>query len=436
MTQSTSDISPADRATDVLIVGGGLAGLACATRLCQQGMKVRLLEASDRVGGRVRSDRVDGFLLDHGFQVLLTAYPACRQLLDYEALELQAFDPGALIRLDGRFGLLSDPWRRPGKVLQTACSPVGSLADKWRIAKLRNAVTRGSLEDLLARPQQPTDRYLRAFGFSEPMIDRFFRPFLGGIFLERELQTSSRMFEFVFRMFALGSAAVPAEGMAAIPEQLARRLPAGTIELESTVESIDKTSAKTTDGRTHEAHHLVIATEASAAARLLGASELDCPWQATHCFYFAADSPPVDDPTLLLDGTGKGPVNHLAVLSNVAPQYAPPGKALISANVLGDIEDPQALTDGIKGQLGEWFGGAVDSWRLLRIYSIPFALPRQTTDRFDPVEKPVQWTGGDGRVLLCGDHRETSSIQGALHSGLRAAEQILAEQAGTSTSPR
>lgn len=425
MMQPAASASSAERTSDVLIVGGGLAGLACATRLCQQGVTVRLLEATDRVGGRVRTDRFEGFLLDHGFQLLLTAYPACQELLDYEALKLQAFEPGALVRLDHRFGLLSDPWRHPGTLLRTVASPVGSLADKLRIAKLRRKVMRGSVEDLFTKSQQPTERYLREFGFGETMIDQFFRPFLGGIFLERELQTSSRMFEFVFRMFALGSAAVPSEGMAAIPEQLARRLPAGTIELESTVESIDMNVAKTTDGKTHQARHLVIATEAPAAARLLGAADLDCSWQATHTFYFSADSPPIDQPILLLDGTGKGPVNHLAVISNAAPQYAPPGKSLIAANVLGNLEDPQRLTDAIQGQLREWFGGAVDRWRLLRIFSIPYALPTQRPDQFDPVEKPVRAFDGNDRVLLCGDHRETSSIQGALHSGLRAADQIL-----------
>jgi len=389
---------------------------------------VRLLEATDRVGGRVRTEQCDGFQIDHGFQVLLTAYPACRQLLDYDALRLRAFEPGALIRLPGRWGRLSDPWRRPRHLWATAVSPVGSLADKARIVRLRRAASRGTLPELFARPQRSTLEHLRAFGFSEGMIDRFFRPFLGGIFLERDLQTSSRMFEFVFRMFSAGAAALPAEGMAAIPRQLAARLPAGTVQLQETVETIDGTHVTTTAGQRYQAGNLVIATEAPAAARLLGAPDLDCRWQATHAFSFAAPVSPSDEPILMLDGTGQGPINHLAVVSRVAPSYAPEGRALISANVVGACEDPQDLLPAVRAQLREWFGVAVDRWDFLQVTSVPFALPEQTVERLEAVGPAggQAWpAAGHDHLWVCGDHRETSSIQGAMQSGLEVAEALL-----------
>ena len=183
---------------DVIIIGGGLAGLSCAVKLTNAGKNVAVLEATDRIGGRVRSDVVDGYTLDHGFQVLLTAYPACRELLDYPALRLRAFDPGAMVRVDGNFSTLGDPWRRPSQALSTALSPVGTLGDKLRIVKLRRAANRGSLDDLYRRPSQTTLKRLQQDGFTPGMIDRFFRPFLGGVFLDESLSTSSRMLEFVF----------------------------------------------------------------------------------------------------------------------------------------------------------------------------------------------------------------------------------------------
>jgi predicted NAD/FAD-dependent oxidoreductase len=225
-------------------------------------------------------------------------------------------------------------------------------------------------------------------------------------------------------MFAAGTAALPAAGMAAIPRQLAERLPAGTVQLEKTVETIEGTCVTTTDGQRYQAENLVIATEASAAARLLGAPELDCGWQATHAFSFAAPVAPCDEPILMLDGTGRGPINHLAVVSQVAPSYAPEGRALISANVVGACEDPPELLPAVRTQLREWFGGAAERWDFLQVASVPFALPEQTVERLEPVCKGVQAAAGD-HVWICGDHRETSSIQGALQSGLRVAEQLL-----------
>ena len=196
---------PQDDTTDAVIVGAGLAGLACGCELAQRGLSCVLLEASDGVGGRARTDQVDGFLLDRGFQVLLTDYPEAKRLLDYPALQLQSFEPGALVRINGKFHRVSDPWRRPSEAMSTLMAPIGSVSDKLDLGKLRAKLSGDSQEDPQAG-QISTMQYLRDFGFSSAMIDSFFRPFLGGIFLERELLTSSRMFEFVFRMFSSGEA--------------------------------------------------------------------------------------------------------------------------------------------------------------------------------------------------------------------------------------
>jgi phytoene dehydrogenase-like protein len=407
---------------EVLIVGGGLAGLCCARRLCGAGVTCRVLEASDAVGGRARTDRMDGFLLDRGFQVLLTAYPEARQTLDYDALELQPFEPGALVRCGGRFQRLVDPWRRPRHVLATAFSSVGTLADKLRIAGLRRRVRRTTLDELYEQPEQSTIERLRQEGFSSRIIERFFRPFLGGVFLDRDLETSSRLFTFVFRMFADGDAVLPAQGMHAIARQLAERLPPGTVHTNSVVERLESRAVRLADGRQLTAKAIVVAVDHPTAARLLGDSQPPAARSAT-CLYFAAEQPPVNEPILVLNGEGQGLINNLCVPSLVAPTYAPPGAALVSATVLGiPAIDGHHLESSVRQQLQEWFGNQVQTWRHLRTYHIPFALPAQSPPALSPVAKSPRRRDG---IWLCGDYLDTASIQGAMVSGRRAAEDVL-----------
>ncbi len=250
-----------DTRADVVIVGAGLAGLACALRLHEAGAGVRVLEASDGVGGRVRTDVVEGFRLDRGFQVLLTAYPETRRVLDYAALDLRPFLPGALVRRSSHFHELSDPWRRPERAWRSLTAGVGSLADRLRMARFRGRVRRGSLEDLFRRPETSAAERLHAEGFSAEMIDAFFRPFFGGVLLDRSLSASSRMLEFVFRMMAEGDVAIPAAGMGAIPEQMAGRLPAGTVRLGARVAAASAREVRLESGETVGADAVVIATE-------------------------------------------------------------------------------------------------------------------------------------------------------------------------------
>lgn len=420
--------------TPVIIIGAGLAGLSCATRLTQLGVQCVVLEATDRVGGRVRTDRVDGFTLDHGFQVLLTAYPACRELLDYDALRLQAFEPGAQVWQNGRLRILSDPWRRPLKTLATVTNPVGSFSDKLKIASLRSASGRGSLQDLYQREATTAIDRLRRDGFSEKMIDEFFRPFLGGVFLDESLSTSSRMLEFVFRMFAAGDIALPADGMAAIPRQLADGLPRGTLRFQTAVESIELAEADSDDAchrvltsnETLECDNLIVATPSDAAARLLSRPEMKTEWSGTTNLYFAVDRKLRSPGLLILRGDEDGPIQTAVVLSDVAPSYAPAGKSLVSVSVDSKDEDPGNFDDSevvaaVQSQLARWFGEQTDGWKLLRTYRVAYSLPRTGMSE---VEQAVQMSDVGKGVYVIGDHRETPSIQGAMNSGLRAAELI------------
>jgi len=406
---------------DVIIIGAGLAGLTCARRLQAGGVDCLVLEAGDGIGGRVRTDRVEGFRLDRGFQVLLTAYPAAKTWLDYERLELRKFSPGARVWCDGTMHRVSDPWREPGALWETMRAPVGSLADKVRIGTLRAAARRGTLAELFARPETSALRALRAHGFSERMIERFMRPWLGGVFLDRELETSSRMLEFVFRMFAEGDIAVPAAGMQAIPEQLAAALTPGTVRLNARVAAVESGAVRLASGERIEGRQIVVAAEGAGAAELL--PELAAPrWRAVTAVYFGAKASPLGEPTLMLNGTGRGRVNNVAVMSDVAPGYAPAGAALISVSILGEApEDDAALEAGVRQELTEWFGAGVTEWRALRVDRIRRALPvRWPLERRAPVAiRPGVWAAGD--------FLNSASIQGAMESGELAGEAILRE---------
>ena len=294
--------------------------------------------------------------------------------------------------------------------------------DKVRVGLLRSRVLRGTLEDRFGGPETTTLQALQASGFSPSMIDRFFRPFLGGIFLDSELQTSSRMFEFVFRMFSTGDAALPGQGMEAIPRQLASGLPSDRIQLNTKVVSVDAQSVQLASGETLRGRAVVVAVEGAAAAKLLGGAIPDV-GQGVTCLYFAANRSPVDEPLLVLNGEGRGPVNNLCVPSIAAPHYAPEKQHLISATVLGiHSADDASLQAAVREQLVGWYGSEVNRWRHLRNYRIPYALPRKSPPALSVPERPVRWQPG---VYVCGDHRDNASIQGAMVSGHRVAEAFL-----------
>jgi phytoene dehydrogenase-like protein len=399
----------------VVVVGAGLAGLSCAVALHDAGIPVRVFEASDGVGGRVRTDRVDGFTLDRGFQVALTAYPEMHRQLDMRAIDLRAFEPGALVWRNGRGSVVGDPFRRPTTTFATATAPIGSVFDKARIGLLRRRLRSVHPVRLLQGADSSTRDALAEAGFSDTIIERFFRPLVGGIQLDPELMDSRRMFDIIFRMLADGDSAVPAAGMQSIPDQLADRLPVGTIHLNAPVTSATAQSVTIADGDEVGASAVVVATEGPEANRLLGIAPV--PSKSVGAVYFDAPEPPAGGKYVVLDGTGRGPVLNVAIMSNVAPTYAPAGHHLVVAAMPGYIGAD--IEDLARAQLRSWWGPQVDAWRHLRSYRIAHGQPGQRPP-FDPKQR-IRLT--DGR-FVCGDHRDTASIQGAMFSGRRCGVEV------------
>lgn len=408
-----------------------MSGLAAARTLHAAHVPFVLLDAADAVGGRVRTDDTNGFRTDRGFQVYLDAYPEPPRYVDLRRLDLHAFDAGALVRLRNGFTRLADPFRDPLGALPTVFSPVGSLRDKLRVAALRQRLRSLTVSDVFAREETTTlDALTRRWGFSDRMVDRFFRPFLGGITLDPSLGASSRMFEFVFKMFSEGRATLPARGIQTIPEQIAAPLPAESIRLQTIVTAIEASSVVLDGGERVDASSVVVATEAPAAERL-GVLEGSLPTPTAGlgevCFYYAAPTSPTDGPTLVLNGTGEGPITNLSVPSDVAPGYAPDGESLVSVVVVGLPGEPDdVLQTRVRAQLGRWYGPVVAEWRLLRSYRITYGLPRQDPPFLSPRDADVRVRPA---LYRCGDWAATASVNGAMRSGRRAAEALLADRA-------
>jgi len=418
-----------ERPRRVLVVGAGLAGLCCARTLLAAGHDPVVCEASDRVGGRVATDRVGGFLLDRGFQIFLTAYREAASELDFRPLDLRPFPSAARVFDGRRFRSLAHPLRHPARAAAALAGGVASPAAIRALLPLGYEALRAR-DDHPRKTGETTEAFLAARGVPSDFVDRFFRPFFGGIFLDRSLRTDAGRFRWLLSMFAQGHATVPAGGMAEIPRQLAAALPEGSLRFRRVAIAASDREVRFDDGSRETADAVVLAVDQDAAARLL--PELPAlPWCRTATVWFA--TPPqlpaaARDGTLLLNGTRRGAVNHAAFVSAVAPSYAPPGAGLFAANVVGAGADRRSgvaseaeLVAEVRRQLEGWLGrGATRGWEAIRVDLVSHALPRQhPSDLLFARPRRIR------DIFLAGDHLDDASINGAMRSGRLAAEAVL-----------
>ncbi|MFD8753281.1 NAD(P)/FAD-dependent oxidoreductase [Kitasatospora sp. NPDC059577] len=406
-------------AVEVIVVGAGPAGLACALDLTAAGREVLVLEASDDVGGRMRTDVVEGFRLDRGFQVFNTSYPQVRRRVDLGALRLRPFTPGFLLADGRRSRRLLDPTRRPAQALGLLPDGPLPLRDLATVGLLGLCDAALPAAVLKRAPETTTERALRRAGVSRRTVDGVLRPFLAGVFLEDGLETSSRMFHLVWRSMVRGSLCLPGEGIGAVPRQLAARLPEGRLVCRAPVERLTADGVVLADGAVLRGRAVVVATGMAAAARLLPGLEVPTA-RAVTTFYHVASVSPLREPVLVVDAQRR--VLNTVVLSEVVPGCAPDGRALVSTSVLGAEADERAA----RRRAGELYGVDSSAWRPLADYRIAEALPAGPAPL--PLSRSTRFAPGR---YVCGDHRATASVQGALASGARAAREVSADLAGT-----
>jgi len=406
----------------VVVVGGGLAGIVCARRLNRAGVPVQLLESEDSLGGRLRTSEVDGFKIDRGFQVFFTAYPHVKIELDWRKLNLGFFVPGCSVWDGKRFHEV-----RNDDELSMAFSSWLPMQDKMRMLSFNSELKKLEFREIWSEEDAAASDSLLDAGFTQKFLDRFARPFFGGIFLDRSLQVSSRMFRFVWKMLIEGRIGLPAEGMQAIPRMIASDIPDSAIRLSSKVSELIRTGSEVTgvrltNGEVVEAQAVVLATEAPAASRLSGLpAPKGCLSSAT--VSFDAPEPIGTEPILLLNGPGWGQVSHLVDSSLVCPSYAPKGRHLMTATVLGATSgDDLSFARAVQSELKSWLPKAnLDAWRPLKVDRIHYAQMPQPVGFMDSL--PAETTKTPG-LFFAGEYTTYSSIDGAVLSGQRAADAI------------
>ena len=441
-------LEPAYQA-DVVIVGAGVAGLSAAHRLTSAGVTTAVLEAAPYVGGRMSTEKVDGFRLDRIGQLLSTSYPELRLTPGLDALALRPFAPGVLLHSDGRRqragavpsamgarrargalhavrALASAPRtgaaRVPGQSSVPrvrAGAPLGSAVDQARLGAALARLASSPVERLLARPELPAGRALAERGVPARTVDGFLRPLLAALLCDPELTTSSRCADLALRAFASGRLCVPEGGAEALPELLARSLPPGTVHTGVRVTSIATTSVTTAGHGEIRCRAVLLATDARTAAELLPGLRVP-DFHPVTVVHHTTDEPPTTGASLLLDADRGGPVAHTALISQVDPTRAPAGRALISSTVLGT--PPPDIDTAVRMHLSRLYGTSTSRWETLAVHHTPEAVPAMRPPH--DLRRPVRLMAG---LYVCGDHRDTSTVQGALHSAHRAAAAILAD---------
>ncbi len=404
----------------IYIIGAGVAGLVAAIELEKAGYSPVILEGSEGIGGRMKTDEVNGFLLDHGFQVLLTAYPEAKKYLDFAALNLKYFEPGAVIFGAKETFIISDPLRNPLKVVSMAFSQVGSFLDKVKMFNLTQMLKSKKIEEIFNEKSIPTHQYLVDYGFTEQFISNFFKPFFRGIFLEKELNTSSRMFEFVFKMFSQGMGAVPEKGMIQIPKMLREQLKSTEIIFDSKVTAVQGTEIKLEGGETILADRLIIATQPDKFMKQLE-GQFAKP-KSVVTLYFSLHKSFMSSAMLGLVPRENHLINNLVFMSDVSPAYATNGRALLSVSILDTELKEKELIKAVQSELESLTLINADFFKFVKSYHITYAIPT-----VEDVKNSIPFTECKiaDHVFLAGDYLLNGSINAAMTSGRTAAEAVV-----------
>ena len=396
------------------IIGAGISGLIAARVLEDNGFSPVVIEATDRAGGRVKTDILNGFQLDHGFQVLLTSYPAAQQYLNFKSLDLQKFPPGASIFKNNKQKIIGDPLRDLSLLFPTLLSGIGSLSDKLRILKLNNYLKKKSLSAIFSDPEQSTFSYLKEYGFSTEIISEFFKPFFSGIFLETQLETSSRMFEFIYKMFGEGDASIPEAGIEAIPRQLLQNLKHTTFEYKTKVASIKEGEVMLENGTKLESHFTIVATEASGLISNLRNQATQ--WKSCDTLYFETDKRVIQEKLIGLVATEGTLINNIFYATSLKTA-SESSKELLSVTVIDNQNlSNEMLIEEVEKELAEHCG--IDSCQFIKQYTIPMALPKLEDLRYEMLPSETRLTTS---VFLAGDTQLNGSLNAAMISGERAA---------------
>ena len=400
------------------IIGGGVSGLIAARVLEKKGFNPIILEASERVGGRIKTDIIKGYQLDHGFQVLLTAYPAVKKYLDYDALELQFFLPGASIFKAHTQSIIGDPLRDISLLISTLFSGIGSISDKFKILKLNQKIKKKSLTAIFSEKEQTTISYLREFGFSKEILNDFFIPFFSGIFLENQLETSSRMFEFVYKMFGEGHAAIPKSGMEAIPKQLLNNLKNTTFHYNTEVAKVKERQITLKNGNTLESDFTILTIPANSLVSNLKKQSIE--WRSCLTLYFETTTRVINKPLIGLIAKPGSLVNNIVYNSSLS-SVTKPAHELLCVTVIDDqnLSDHKLVT-AVEDELKVLCD--ITIIRFIKQYRITKALPKLENLKYEMKPSEMQLSKS---LFVAGDTQLNASFNAAMISGEQAALAVI-----------
>lgn len=407
---------------DVLIIGAGMSGLSAAYTLYKKGISFKIVEATSSVGGRMKTERIQGFQLDRGLHFFQTAYPEASKLLDFEELELQNVYQGALVYHKNDFSLLSNPFKKPSDLLSSMIADIANWKDKLKIISLIISLKNSEIATITKDCNITAEEFFRQYGFSEMFINSFLRPFVGSILHDPKMESSADYVLFGLKMIINGEVTLPKNGIASIPEQVASKLPEDSFIFNNKVKMIEGNQVTLLDGTTLNAKKIIISINPLDLKNLFPDLAIDPASNHVTCLYFAtSEKPPVSKPVIVLNGENKGLVNSLFVPSLVEKNYAPEGQHLISISIVKENDlDDEELTDKVLSEMSEWFGINVNSWEHLKTYHIKYALPKH-----GKLCEKVVFSKHSDDIYMCGDYFSYGSINSAILSGRKAAEDVI-----------